>query len=90
VEVGRKENRTSEQIQVLGLVLQRKSHGQGTHERDGEEGKQGSGIWMGNRRKKEGRGDFRRRMMMFESMVESVLMYWAGIWEWKEQNKGRV
>jgi hypothetical protein len=28
--------------------------------------------------------DFRRRMMMFESMVESVLKYGAEIWEWKE------
>jgi hypothetical protein len=30
----RKENRTSERIQVLGLHLQRKSYGQGTHERE--------------------------------------------------------
>jgi hypothetical protein len=41
---------------------------------------------MGNRRKKGGRGHFRRRIMMFES----VLMYGAEIWEWKEQDKGRV
>jgi hypothetical protein len=40
VEVGRKENRTSERIQVLGLHFQRKSLGQGTHERDSEEGKE--------------------------------------------------
>jgi hypothetical protein len=44
VEVGRKENRTSERIQVLGLHFQRKSLGQGTHERDSEEGKEGSGM----------------------------------------------
>jgi hypothetical protein len=35
-------------------------------------------------------GDFRRRMMMFESMI---MMYGAEIWEWKEQeeveNSGR-
>jgi hypothetical protein len=32
-------------------------------------------------------GDFRRRTMMFESMVESVLMYGAEIWRWKEQEE---
>jgi hypothetical protein len=40
--------------------LQRKNHGQGTHERDSEEGKQGSGMCVGKRRDKVG-----RRMMMF-------------------------
>jgi hypothetical protein len=33
------------------------------------------------------RGDFRRRMMMFESMVESVSVYRAEIWGWKEQKE---
>ncbi|XP_068912463.1 golgin subfamily A member 6-like protein 6 [Tenebrio molitor] len=32
-------------------------------------------------------GEFGRRMMMFESMVESVLMYGAEIWRWKEQEE---
>ncbi|KAH0812552.1 hypothetical protein GEV33_010238 [Tenebrio molitor] len=32
-------------------------------------------------------GEFGRRMMMFESMVESVLMYGAEIWGWKEQKE---
>jgi hypothetical protein len=32
-------------------------------------------------------GDFRRRMMMFESMTESILMYGAGFWGWKEQEE---
>jgi hypothetical protein len=32
-------------------------------------------------------GDFRRRMMMFESMIESILMYGAEIWGWKEQEE---
>jgi hypothetical protein len=32
-------------------------------------------------------GDFRRRMMMFESMIESVLMSGADIWGWKEQEE---
>ncbi|KAH0816889.1 hypothetical protein GEV33_005903 [Tenebrio molitor] len=32
-------------------------------------------------------GEFGRRMMMFESMVESVLMYGAEIWGWKEQEE---
>jgi hypothetical protein len=50
VEEGRKENRTSERVQVLGLHLQGKSHGQGTHEKNSEEGKQGSGMCVGNRR----------------------------------------
>jgi hypothetical protein len=44
MEAGRKENRTSQRIPVLGLYIQRESHGQGTHERDSEEGKQGSGM----------------------------------------------
>jgi hypothetical protein len=30
-------------------------------------------------------GDFRRKMMMFESMIESILTYGAEIWEWKEK-----
>jgi hypothetical protein len=33
-------------------------------------------------------GDFRRRMMMFESMIESILMYRAKVWGWKEQERG--
>jgi hypothetical protein len=32
-------------------------------------------------------GEFGRRMMMFESMVENVLMYGAEIWGWKEQEE---
>jgi hypothetical protein len=32
-------------------------------------------------------GEFGRRMMMFESMMESVLMYGAEIWGWKEQEE---
>jgi hypothetical protein len=32
-------------------------------------------------------GNFRRRMMMFESMIESILMYEAEIWGWKEQEE---
>jgi hypothetical protein len=32
-------------------------------------------------------GEFGRRMMMFESMVDSVLMYGAEIWGWKEQEE---
>jgi hypothetical protein len=34
-------------------------------------------------------GDSRRRMMMFENMVESmsILMYGAEIWGWKEQDE---
>jgi hypothetical protein len=33
-------------------------------------------------------GEFGRKMMMFESMLESVLMYGAEIWGWKEQAGG--
>jgi hypothetical protein len=36
-----------------------------------------------------GRGELRRRMMMFKSMIESLLMYGAEIWGWKEQEGGR-
>jgi hypothetical protein len=61
--------------------LQPKSHGQGTHERDSGEGKQGSGMYVGNRREKV--GDFGRRMMMFESMVENQTDFWG----WKEQGE---
>jgi hypothetical protein len=50
-------NVESERVQVLGLYLQQKNHGQ---------------VWRIGERK--WRGDFRRRMMMFEIMVESVLM----------------
>jgi hypothetical protein len=32
-------------------------------------------------------GDFRRRMMMFENMIESILMYESKIWGWKEQEE---
>jgi hypothetical protein len=32
-------------------------------------------------------GDFRRTMMMFESMIETILMYRAEIWGWKEQEE---
>jgi hypothetical protein len=32
-------------------------------------------------------GDFRMRMIMCESMIESILMYGAEIWEWKEQGE---
>jgi hypothetical protein len=42
-------------------------------------------LWRIGERKWE--GDFRKRMMMFESMVESVLIYGAEIWEWKEQEE---
>jgi hypothetical protein len=31
--------------------------------------------------------DFRRRMMIFESMIESIFMYGAEIWRWKEQEE---
>jgi hypothetical protein len=31
--------------------------------------------------------DFRRRMMMFDNLIESILMYRAEIWRWKEQEE---
>jgi hypothetical protein len=55
VEVERKEGRTSERVEILELYLQRENHGEGTHERGSEEGKQGSGMRVGNSRKKVGR-----------------------------------
>jgi hypothetical protein len=33
-------------------------------------------------------GDFRRRMMMFESMIEGILMSRAEVSGWKEQERG--
>jgi hypothetical protein len=39
-------------------------------------------MCVGNRREKVG-----RRMMMFESMVESILMCGEEIWGWKEQEE---
>jgi predicted ATPase len=39
-----------------------------------------------NRREKW-RSDFRRRMMMLESMIGRTLMYRAETWEWKEQEE---
>jgi hypothetical protein len=33
------------------------------------------------------RGEFKRRIMMFESMIESTLMYGAEIWGWKDQEE---
>jgi hypothetical protein len=32
-------------------------------------------------------GEFGRRIMMFESMVKSVVIYGAEIWGWKEQEE---
>jgi hypothetical protein len=34
-----------------------------------------------------GGSDFRRRMMMFDNLIESILMYRAEIWRWKEQEE---
>jgi hypothetical protein len=42
-------------------------------------------VWTKGERK--WRDDFRRRMMIFESMIESILMYGAEIWGWKEQEE---
>jgi hypothetical protein len=44
VEAGRKERRRRKRVQVLGLHLQRKSHGQGTRARSSEEGEQGGAM----------------------------------------------
>jgi hypothetical protein len=42
-------------------------------------------VWgMGERK---GGGDFRGRMVMFERMIESILMYGAEIWGWKDQEE---
>jgi hypothetical protein len=35
-------------------------------------------------------GDFRRTMIMFESMIKSILMYGAEIWGWKEEEVEKV
>jgi hypothetical protein len=38
-------------------------------------------MCLGNRREKMG------KMMMFESLIESILMYGTEIWGWKEQEE---
>jgi hypothetical protein len=42
--------------------------------------------WFWGKGERNWGGDFRRRMM-FESMIESILMYGAEIWGWKEQEE---
>jgi hypothetical protein len=42
-------------------------------------------VW-GKGKRKWG-GDFRRRMMMFENIIESILINGAEIWGWKEQEE---
>jgi hypothetical protein len=59
VELGRKENRTSKQVQIFRRM--RKAN-------------KVVGCGWGIGEKKWG-GNFRRRMMMFKSMVESILMH---------------
>jgi hypothetical protein len=61
--MGRKENRTSKRVQILGLHIQRKAHIR-------EIMKVVECVWGVGERKWG--GDFRRRMMMFESMIESI------------------
>jgi hypothetical protein len=55
VEVGRKQDRKSDRVQVVRLHLQRESHGQGAPERGREEGQQSSWMCLGIRREKMGR-----------------------------------
>jgi hypothetical protein len=74
--------------QVLGLHIQRRSHGKDTHQRNSEESKQSSGMCLRNIGNRKWGVDFRRRMMMFESMIESILMYGAEVWGSKEQEEG--
>jgi hypothetical protein len=74
--------------QVLGLHIQRRSHGKDTHQRNSEESKQSSGMCLRNIGKRKWGVNFRRRMMMFESMIESILMYGAEGWGSKEQEEG--
>jgi hypothetical protein len=50
--MGRKEKRTNKRVQILGLYIQRKSHGLGKLQRNSEESKEGSGMSVGNRREK--------------------------------------
>lgn len=39
-------------------------------------------VWgLGERRM---RGDFKRRMMLFDYLIRSVIMYGAEVWGWKE------
>ena len=38
---------------------------------------------------RKGRDDYKRRMMMFDSLIKSVFMYGAEIWGWREYEKNR-
>jgi hypothetical protein len=78
---GRKIERVSE-FKYLGHTFNETA----TDKPHSEEGKQDSGMCVGNGKRKWG-GDFRRRMMMFESMVESVLIYGTEMWGWQEQEE---
>jgi hypothetical protein len=73
------EGRKIERVSVVKCLGYTFNHGQGTHERDSEEGKQGSGMCVGKRKEKVG-----RRMMMFGKHDRE---YGAEIWGWKEQEE---
>jgi hypothetical protein len=71
MEMGRKESRTRKRLEIREIVRKPK--------------KVVGCVWGIGERKCG--GDFRRRMMMIESTVESILMYGAEIWGWKEHAK---
>jgi hypothetical protein len=67
-------------LKYLGYTFNERT----TDQRDSEESKQGS-VWRLGGRKWV--SDFRREMLMFESIIESTLMYGAEIWRWKEEEE---
>jgi hypothetical protein len=84
--VERKEGRTSERVQVLRLPFNKRATDKAHLTEVARKTNKVVGCAWGIGERKW-RGDFRRRMMMFESMVESVSMYRAEIWGWKEQEE---
>jgi hypothetical protein len=82
---GRKIERVNE-FKYLGYTFNERAH---IREIIRKANKMVGCVWKIGERKRG--GDFRRRMMMFESMIESIiLMYGAKIRKWKEQEEVEI
>jgi hypothetical protein len=83
VELGRKEKGTTNELKNLGYTFNERATAKAHIREIVRKANKAVGCLWGIGGRKWG-GDFRRRMMMFESMIESILMYGAEIWGWKE------
>jgi hypothetical protein len=84
--MGRKENITSKDFKYLGYTFNEIATNK-THIREiVRKANKVLGCVWGMEERKWG-SDFRRKMMMFESTIEIILMYGAEIWGRKEQEK---